>query len=286
MSQNTQTNLSNTTPYTGFLLAFPAVGTLTIAKTLAPITITPTTVLQNVDVSGSLQLNVSRTLFDINTATDGSGNLVQDSITITSTQLKNALYFSNASPPPSSPSVASKGYMQNVFTNYDSYVNAYFGNTTGFNLPFTYTPTNIYGYQDGFSTQPNTTLTDDQIITLLQDLSGSITVSNLTKLLTFASTQNTFNNRQGLTYQSGFQAGDLIYFQQGITLTLQTNISNNGVLKLASAQNSFAAIDASYSTNFDVNAGVGVNLINYTFSNVSTTNLNLTVNIPLLLRLY
>lgn len=289
--KNSQNNLAQNVPYTGVLLAFPATGTFTLTKSLPTVTMTPSTLLQSSDVSGSLQINVPVSYFNINSATDASGNLVNDSITFTSNNLKTILSDSLSS-------IASSGSLSSLFLHYDNYVAAYFGNTNAFTLPFsllTQANINSYdinGYIDGFTTSAaNRTLTNSQVISLLNstDLSGSLTISNLTKLLTFVCAQDTFGNRGGegqLQFTAGFKAGDLIYFTSGIQIALKTEITSNGINKISTsaATNSFTAIDISFNTIYDV-ANTSGTLMNYTFSNTGTSRLDLQVSIPLLLRL-
>lgn len=294
--QNTQYNLPLTQAYNSVLFAFPGSGSFSLSRALPTVTMDPSSLLQAVDVSGSLQINVPLSYFTINSATDSSGILVTDNITFTSTHLKEIL---STTPSP----IASIGSLSNLFLNYDNYVAAYFGYTAGFTLPFTLLNTsnglsgnNSYdanGYIDGVtSSAANRNLTSDQVRTFLTspltDLSGTITVPNITKLLTFVCSRNTFNNRnQGDTFTLGFKAGDLIYITGGLKINLNTNISNNGISKIAtiSTSTAFNAIDNSFSTLYDVTNTSG-KIMDYTFSsNNINSNLNLSVSVPLLLRL-
>jgi hypothetical protein len=289
--QNSQYNLPLTQAYNSILFAFPATGSFTLTKVLPTVTMDPSSLLQSIDVSGSLQFNIPLSYFNINSSTDESGNLVNDSITFTSENLKQIITTSSSS-------IASSGSLSSIFLNYDNYVNAYFGNTSGFTLPFSLLNSsntasyNNNGYIDGFSTSAaDRILTNNQIITLLNsDLSGSLTVGNLTKLLTFVCSKDTFNNRGGAgasQFTGGFKAGDLIYFSNGIQINLRTNINNNGIAKIATTATiaSFNAIDLSFSTGYDINNTSG-SLMNYTFSNSNNnTYLTSNVSIPVLLRL-
>jgi hypothetical protein len=289
---NLQQNFAQNQPYTGVLLAFPATGSFTLQKNLPTVTMTPSTILQSTDVSGSLQINVPLSYFSINSATDSSGNLVNDSITFTADNLKTVLSSSLSS-------IASSGSLSSIFLNYDNYVATYFGNTNGFTLPFTLLTsanTNSYnanGYIDGFTTSAaNRTLTNSQVISLLNstDLSGSLTISNLTKLLTFVCSQDTFGNRGGggtQQFTSGFKAGDLIYFTSGIQIRLRTSITSNGINKLSTsaASASFNLIDSSFSSLYDISNSSGT-VMDYQFTSSEVFNtLQLNVSIPLLLRL-
>jgi len=270
MSQNTQNNLPTNTPYTGYLYAIPATGTLFYNQTLTPVTLTPTTLLGYVDVSGSLQLDLSASLLNgkFNPSTDSSGNLINNSITLTADEI----YRNSA--------VASVGYMANIYTIYNNYVNTYFGNTTGFNLNFTFSPD---PYSNGFT---DSVLTSSNVSTLISDLSGSITVNNLTSLLRYSVAQNTFNNRSsGVTFTNGFFRGDLIYMNAGVNIVLNTAINNNGI-GLTPILSSFYAIDSSFNSSITNNSNV---LFQYAANpspgNYTNTALKMSVTVPLLLRL-
>lgn len=288
--QNTQTNLPINQAYNSVLLAFPATGSFTLRRALPAITMNPSTILLSADVSGSLQINIPKSYFTLNSATDSSGNLVNNSISFTSSQLKEIL-SNNVN------AIASVGSLTSIFIHYENYVKAYFGNTTGFTLPYTlqggtYDSSSQFIYNNNVTTGQNPTLTPIQVSSILTnstDLSGSLTISNLTSLLTFVCTQNTFDNRNNSEiFTNGFIEGDLIYFSSGIEVKLQTNINNNGILKISSASTSFNIIDNSFNTLHDVSNTTG-KILDYQFSNsinnIGTSNLNLTVNVPLLLRI-
>ena len=286
--QNTQTNLSSNQPYNTVLLAFPATGSFTLRRALPAVTMTPSTILQSVDVSGSLQLNVPVSLVSTGSiATDASGNLVVNSVTFTASTLITLLNNGQAT-------IASVGSLENLFVHYNNYVAAYFGNTGGFSLPFsllTTANTSSYdgnGYINGLTTRSapfENKLTEANVVNLLTtDLSGSLTINNLTSLLTFVCSQNTFQNRTTETFTNGFKQGDLIYLSSGIAITLTTAITNNGIQKLASSSASFSIIDTSFNTLHDVSNSTA-KILDYTFSSNGTSNLTLSVSVPLLLRL-
>lgn len=279
---NSQNKLAQNVAYTGVVLAFPASGSLTITKSLPAVTMSPSTILVSSDVSGSLQINVPLSYFIINSATGSNGKLTTDFIDFSANSIKTIINANISS-------IASVGSLSNLFLTYDNYVASYFGNTNSFTLGFDLSnnPTSYdtNGYIDGFTTASNRILTTSQVITLLSDLSGSLKIDNLTSLLTYVCNENTFNNRTNDTFSSGFKAGDLIYFKDGIQINLKTVINNNSIIKKQTSEATaiFNQLDVSFNTLYDVTNTSG-NLVNYTFTN-SNTELNLNVNIPLLLRL-
>jgi len=269
----------NNTTYGGFLYAVPASGILTIDQTLQPVKMFPTNKLLYEDVSGSLQLNMNINAFNINNAIDNCGNLLQDSITLTANQIISNLI-----------NVQSVGYLANMYINYNNYVNAYFGNTTGFSITFT---TNMPGgsYNNGFE---NSVFTIADAKNLLQDLSGQITINYLTDLLKYVCLEDPFHNRlnYGLyEFTNGFVQGDLIYLKSGLTITLTTHIDNSGIVIYSQNIESFQKIDTSFNS-LSITDSSGNSLINYnsafdtTFNSnppcYNNTFLEFSINIPVL----
>lgn len=221
---------------TGFKYVIPATGVLTIDQDLSAVHMSPINDLSYVDVSGSLQVNVNKNLFAINNSIDNSGNFTTDSITVTAQNILSNLI-----------SVQDVGYLSTMYQNYNNYVNAYFGNTTGFSVTFTTDMNSSTGYNNGFE---NGAFTKTDAFKLMQDhLTGQITLSGLTELLRYICLEDPFKNRNnyGLyEYLNGFVANDLVYFKSGVTITLHTEIDNSGILIYSQNIQSFQAIDNSF----------------------------------------
>ena len=88
----------------------------------------------------------------------------------------------------------------------------------------------------------------------VSDLSGSITVQNLTEVMNNVCSTNPFNNRpveKARTYADGFIANDLIYATDGISITLSVDIQaepytpiyNVGPANLARVDNSYNTLN-------------------------------------------
>lgn len=251
------------TTQSGFIYVIPASGSLSIDQSLNNVKMYPVNDLSYADVSGSLQLNVGVGLFKIdNTINSDTSQFVNDSITVTAQNIIGNLI-----------SVQSVGYLADIYTNYNNYVNAYFGNTSGFSVSFT---TDMSGagktYNNG---KVNTTLTPSNAAALLNDLSGSITVSGLTELLRYICLVDPFKNRADYAlyeYTNGFVVNDLIYFKSGINITLKTQIDNSGILIYSQNISSFQAIENSFNTGAVVDAS-GNYLVTYTDTNLASTEL-------------
>jgi hypothetical protein len=223
---------------TGSIYVIPANGSLNIDQSLNAVKMYPVNDLSYVDVSGSLQLNVHKDLFYFNTAIDNCGNFMQDSIDISAGQILTKLM-----------NVQSVGLLSDMYTNYNNYVNAYFGNTTGFSVTFkTDMMTNSSGkYENGFEDSVFTT--SDAASLLLAKLTGEIHLNGLTELLRYICLEDSFKNRSeyGLyEYTNGFVPGDLVYLKSGITITLHTEIDNSGILIYSQNIDSFEIIDNSF----------------------------------------
>jgi hypothetical protein len=134
----------------------------------------------------------------------------------------------------------------------------------------------------------------------INDLSGSITISNITKLLRFAIDSNCFGNRTPVTtdaygnyvdgtgtavdpsynnnygLEDGFVAGDIIWIPSGTTITLKLDIESEAFLPI----NSRPSFTSNYSqtTNY-----TGPNFSQNT--SATTNKITTTVKAPLLIKL-
>jgi hypothetical protein len=224
----------NTNTLSDYKYVIPASGSLTINQYLNNVKMFPVNDLSYVDVSGSLQLNVDVGLFAINKSIDhATGNFINDYITITAQEIMQYLI-----------GVQSVGYLENIYTNYNNYVNAYFGNTSGFSVKFTTDMSGVGGkYNNGFT---NNTLDSTHAVLLLEEMKGSITINGLTELLRYVCLEDPFKNRpvyELYEYTNGFVENDLIYFKSGINITLNTQIDNSGILIYSQNISSFQTID-------------------------------------------
>jgi hypothetical protein len=291
--------------YNGPYYAFTATGGYTLEEGFDTIRLLPQTTINQYDVTNAIQvlfdvrtfneklglykdaanIGVVSTSFD--TATDIFG---VDSITLPAHEFVNGMSASQ---------IISVGSYSTLYSDFISYVSAYFGFAGGFASLFN--SASLFNINDGlFDASALMHLitnngTSDGSGAYITDLSGSITISNINSTLRYAVESNAFGNRSnggnnGVAYydacgnfvqnygaSDGFIAGDLIFIPGGTTVTLNVNIAaepflptnNVGPSNVASlTQNTNYA-----SGNFSQN------------TKATTTNINRVLTAPLLIKL-
>ena len=214
--------------YHGEAFAFQGTGGFNITQGFNSIVRLPETQINIFDTTGSLQIALpagvfnaklglikeARTasggfLFDVEDSCgnyyDNSNNVfTTDSITITSNEFKMNI--------PSTASIVSVGKLSTIYSDFANYVASYF------NLAIPSSPSTGFEtlFQNAFNFNPNNGVFDAsalyQIIqgngiidvsnhSGINQLSGSITLSNITKLLRYAVDANPFGNRDAIHVQ-------------------------------------------------------------------------------------
>lgn len=213
------------------------------------------------------------------------------SIELTATELTNGMNTDGKQ-------VISVGKYATLYSDFKNYVASYFGFDGGFS--------SLFAAASEFNIDTNNVFNGASFVRLLNgetvdpsghyisDLSGSITISNLTKLLRYAVDTNCFGNRtpdsdpngssvdpsynSNYGIEDGFIAGDLIWVPEGTTITLKLAIDSEAFLPLNNLGPSFAATNYSQSTSY-----TGAN---FSQTTSATTNLiTRTVKAPLLIKL-
>ena len=144
---------------------------------------------------------------------------LQDTLQITSDDLVATL---------TTGSIISPGVLQEIYTDFSTYVQAYFGNSpVGFSSLYTvphlpHTLLDTSGLQHLFLSQG----TSDGSGASIGFLSGTLNITEVTQVLTDICNNNPFGNRDpsSVTILNGFLANDLIYVPPGgfsITLSVQ-----------------------------------------------------------------
>jgi hypothetical protein len=193
----------------------------------------------HVDVTDSIQINMDVALFneklgDFDAVTDTYAELENDSFTITAEDFTGAVT--------SGQQVFSVGKYETLYSDFQAYVANYFGTAGGFSSLFagasefaidriSDTSANIF---DGDSFVALLTgSTQDASGRYISDLSGAITISNISKLLKYAVDGNVFGNRTPVNDESGvsnfgvgdgFRPGDLIWVPAGTKIVLKLAI--------------------------------------------------------------
>lgn len=242
-------------------------------------------------VKNSANTTIVSTSFDaVDDCFKSSGTEVS-SVTLTSSELINGMNVNGLQ-------VISVGKYSTLYSDFKNYVTSYFGFDGGFS--------SLFAAASEFNIDTNNVFNGASFVRLLNgeavdpsghyisDLSGSITVSNLTNLLRYAVDTNCFGNRVpnvdpsgssvDPSYNSnygvgdGFIAGDLIWVPAGTTITLKLAIDSESFLPLNNVGPSFASTNYTQSTSY-----TGAN---FSQTTSATTNLiSRTVTAPLLIKL-
>jgi hypothetical protein len=229
-----------------------------------------------------------------------SGGVEVNSVVLTATDLINGMNVDGKQ-------VISVGKYATLYSDYKNYVSSYFGFDGGFSSLFTAASEFNIDTTNVFDGASFVRLLNGETInatgSYITDLSGSITVGNLTKLLRFAVDSNCFGNRTPGTsdasgsnfvdengtavdpsyngnygVEDGFIAGDLIWVPSGTTITLNLVIDSESFLPLNNLGPAFASTNYTQTTSY-----TGDN-----FSQTTSANTNLitrTVRAPLLIKL-
>lgn len=194
--------------------------------------------------------------------------------------------------------VFSVGKYATLYSDFRNYVSSYFGFDGGFSSLFAAASEFAIDTDNHFDGASFARLLRGETIDpsghYISDLSGSITVSNLTKLLRYAVDTNCFGNRtpnvdpsgtsvdpsynSNYGVEDGFIAGDLIWIPAGTTITLNLAIDSESFLPVNNVGPAFSSTNYSQSTSY-----TGTN---FSQTTSATTNLiTRTVRAPLLLKL-
>ena len=218
-----------------------------------------------------------------------------DSITIDASEFKAGI--------PSSSRIVSVGKYSTLFSDFINYIHMYFGYAGGFasifNSGTTYDICGGVFNADSLYKLINQSAADSGNGIYVNDLSGSITISNINQLLRYAVDGNIFSNRDpsgnngsndasdpSFNYNygvgDGFMAGDLIFVPSGTKITLNLNIAAEAYLpinNIGPSSNYLETLRAAQQSSYQYNGY-------YTeTTNASLTNINRVVTAPLLIRL-
>jgi len=264
--------------------AFEATGGFTMERGFDNIKLAEQTAPVHVDVTDAVQIkmdvatfNAKLDLASFDSVTDSFG---VDSISLSAEELTAGVTADSQ--------IISVGKYSTLYSDFQTYVASYFGIAGGFSSLFT--------AASEFAIDTNNEFTAASFIALLtasaqdpsgryiSDLSGSITISNIAKLLKYSVDGNVFGNRnptiQNWGVVNGFVAGDLIWVPAGTTITLKLAIDPEALAPLNNAGSSFGSATAlSQSTTF-------TNGDNFTQTTEATTELiTRVVTAPLLIKL-
>lgn len=274
-------------PYTTTVYAFGATDGFVMERQFDDITLRPADTISRFDVTDAVQVKVDASVLNakLGTFDDVSDSFLIDdvettSITFTSNDFRTALA--------STDDVISVGSLSTLYSDFKSYVGVYFGFNGGFETLFAAASEFTIDGDDLFEADSlvaliNGAAADDTTHPYTKVMTGSITISNITKLLRYAVDSNCFGNRvpsgsaatdaTNFGVNNGFLANDLIWVPTGIEVTL----------KLAIDAESFNPINnrgPNYVQNTDLTEG------NFSSNTTATTTLiTRVVKVPMLIRL-
>jgi hypothetical protein len=260
-----------TEAYTGSVYVLSATGGFTMERGFDTIKLAEATAPAHVDVTDAVQINLDVATFNakldlssFDSITDAFG---VDEITLTAENLTAGL---------SNPSqVVSVGKYSTLYSDFQAYVASYFGFDGGFS--------SLFAAASEFKIDTDNTFDGASLIALLNasaaapegnyisELSGSITIANIAKLLKYSVDANVFGNRdpeiKNWGVSDGFVAGDLIWVPEGTTITLKLAIDPEAFNPLNNAGPGYGSTTAQTqttsftSTNFSLTTEATTTLI-------------------------
>lgn len=275
-------------PYTTTVYAFGATDGFVMERQFEDIALRPADAIQRFDAVNSVQVTVAASVLN---AKLGTFDTVDDcfkiddeevsEITFTSDDFRTALA--------STEDVISVGSLSTLYSDFKTYVGTYFGFNGGFETLFAAATEFVIDEDDKFEADSLVALIggeaagEEPATPYTKIMTGSITISNITKLLRYAVDSNCFGNRvpsgtdptddTNFGVNNGFLANDLIWVPTGIEVTL----------KLAIDAESFNPIN-----NRGPNYVQNTNLTEGNFSSettATTTLITRVVKVPMLIRL-
>ena len=273
--------------YASTVYAFGATDGFVMERQFDDIALRPADAISRFDVTNAVQVTVDASVLNgkLGTFDDVSDSFMiddvtTDAITFTSNDFRTALA--------SAEDVISVGSLSTLYSDFKTYVGVYFGFNGGFETlfaaasEFNIDTTNVFN-ADSLVALIAGAAADDTTHPYTKVMTGSITISNITKLLRYAVDSNCFGNRvpsgsaatdaTNFGVNNGFLANDLIWVPAGIEVTL----------KLAIDAESFNPINnrgPNYVQNTDLTEG------NFSSATTATTTLiTRVVKVPMLIRL-
>ena len=275
-------------PYASQVYAFTATDGFVMERQFADIALRPADAISRFDVIDSVQITVAASVLNSKL---GTYDTVDDcfkiddeettSIEFTSDNLRTALA--------SEEDVISVGSLSTLYSDFKTYVGTYFGFNGGFETLFAAATEFTIDEDDLFEADSLVALiagaaADDTTHPYTKIMTGSITISNITKLLRYAVDSNCFGNRvpsgtdptdaTNFGVNNGFLANDLIWVPAGITVTLRLAIDAESFNPINNRGPSYVVQDTTVETgNFS------------STTSATTTLIERVVKVPMLIRL-
>jgi hypothetical protein len=274
-------------PYATTVYAFAATDGFVMERQFADIALRPADSIARFDVTNAVQVTVDASVFN---AKLGTFDTVDDCFKTDGEEVSEIEFTSNdfRTALASDADVISVGTLSTMYSDFKTYVGTYFGFNGGFETLFAAATEFTIDEDDLFEADSLVDLIagtagEDPATPYTKIMTGSITISNITKLLRYAVDSNCFGNRvpsgtdptdeTNFGVNNGFLANDLIWVPTGIQVTL----------KLAIDAESFNPIN-----NRGPNYVQNTNLTEGNFSSettATTTLITRVIKAPLLIRL-
>ena len=275
--------------YSGNVYALAASGGFEMERGFDDIKFRATSEPVYIDVTNSIQVMMDIATFEskLGAFDPVSDEFANDEITISATEFKNGVT--------KGAQVISVGRYSSLYADFQTYVATYFGFDGGFS--------SLFAAASEFAIDTNNVFNGASFVSLLNgvsetpegayisDLSGSIKISNINKLLRYAVDADVFGNRtpgssgdagavdpnntNNWGVEDGFVVGDLIWVEAGTTVTLNLAIDYESF-------NPINNIGPNNVLNQTTNVTSGVF---QTTTNATTTLITRTVKAPLLIKL-
>lgn len=274
-------------PYATTVYAFTAADGFVMERQFADIALRAADIISRFDVTDAVQVTVDASVFNSKL---GTFDTVDDCFKIDDEEVSEIEFTSNdfRTALASDADVISVGTLSTLYSDFKTYVGTYFGFNGGFETLFAAATEFTIDEDDLFEADSLVALIagtagEDPATPYTKIMTGSITISNITRLLRYAVDSNCFGNRvpsgtdvtdaTNFGVNDGFLANDLIWVPTGIEVTL----------KLAIDAESFNPINnrgPSYVQDTTIANG------NFTSNTTATTTLiTRVVKAPLLIRL-
>ena len=274
--------------YATTVYAFGATDGFVMERQFEDIALRPADAIQRFDAVNSVQVTVAASVLN---AKLGTFDTVDDCFKIEDAEVSEITFTSDdfRTALASTEDVISVGSLSTLYSDFKTYVGTYFGFNGGFETLFAAATEFVIDEDDVFDADSlvaliaGTAVGEEPATPYTKVMTGSITISNITKLLRYAVDSNCFGNRvpsgtdptddTNFGVNNGFLANDLIWVPTGIEVTL----------KLAIDAESFNPINnrgPNYVQNTNLTEG------NFSSSTTATTTLiTRVVKVPMLIRL-
>jgi len=208
--------------YIGFFYAISAQGGYLLQQQFPKINLAKTKpLIYKFDLTNTLQVEFNVLTFNRKLGKYDSLNNIYANDTI---RLNAAEFVAGIS----EKQIISLGSFSNFYNDFISYVNHYFGYAEGFTTSLFASDSDLVRNNGEFNAksfiQLISRMNHYQSGSFIPQISGEITITDVSQLLNYAKITNVFGNRGNGNYSSGFLDGDLILVPSGISITLDLNL--------------------------------------------------------------